>query len=243
MRIGADHVGQRELAAGFQHPQRLAQEILARVEVKGALHAHHLVEGAVRHRHPGRRTLAQVDAVGQAALGDALARQPDLGAGDVEPRDMRRLKPVYPENVLVAEAEPDIYDFAAWADSGRFGDQHGHGLAGIVDRTGGLPVTEVEIKALAAESVGRDQLVDVARRHRLERCVEPEKVVEGLAPFAARRRLDIGRHRLASSTARQTRGRWLCSSRQARIRSGLATASPASRSTRSRASPRNASDM
>ena len=76
------HVGQHERSPGLQHPQRLAQELAARIEVKRRLDAHHSVGMPVRKAKP-RSIHTREGTAGRACPGHGKLRLRNVDRGDI----------------------------------------------------------------------------------------------------------------------------------------------------------------
>ena len=120
--LDRDQVDHRDAAAGPQHPERLAQEGLARVEVEGGLERDHLVDAARLERQLGRRAHMVLD----PRIGVVLAGMLDLQRRHVDAVDARRIAGLRHADILVAEAAAGIDDDVARRDAGQFGQQVDH---------------------------------------------------------------------------------------------------------------------
>ena len=184
-RAGED-VGRRDPASRPQDAVGLAEEVLARAEVEGALEGHDAVDARVGHVHGRGRAQPEV----QPGVGEPLPRRLDVQRGDVQPDDAGRPEAPQPVGVLVPEAEAHVEDRVALGHPRGEAQLLGQRVPGVVEARGPVPPAEVEVAcALPEEDAAAEQRVQPGRLAAVARQQQPEAsagpVARGTVPPAA----------------------------------------------------------
>src|SRR5208337_505772 len=142
-------IGEADAPAGLQHAKRLAQELLARIEMLSALDADDVGERDVGKRQGNRGPVLELETVLEVRPARALARDHHVLPGDVEPGDRAALSFLGKDDVLRSHAASDVQETTLRTEADR--SRHmmdkisrgGEVVAGPV-----LPQTEVQHPAV-----------------------------------------------------------------------------------------------
>src|SRR5208282_6203621 len=112
-------IGEADAPAGLQHAKRLAQELLARIEMLSALDADDVGEREVRKRQRNRSAAPELETVVEVRAARSLARDHPVLPRDVEAGDRAALSFLGKDDVLRSHAASDVQETTLRAQADR----------------------------------------------------------------------------------------------------------------------------